>query len=697
MKSRRRVLSAGLAALLVAAGLIASAGPLGASAAHNPVGSLDTISSWHGVVTMAGWSLDRDHLAGEQVGVWQQSPAARPMASVATGIVRADVNAALHVSGAHGWRTSFAAASGHYTFCAYGINIGPGSNVLLGCRTLTVVAGWVPVGGLTPTATVSGPQVTITGYAFDRDDLLTPERVSVYQQGSLEATTTTTVPRPDINARYGIAGTHGWSATFTVPDGQHTFCAYAINAGPAGANAGIGCLVVVTPGGNRAGPVTNLLATSTPTSITLNWTNPTDGYYSGIRITRQIGGDIPSWQYPTFAELPADSTSFTDFGLVNGITYTYSVFTHDTHGNYAQDVWSVTTPKQPCTAVCAWGGTAIGTGPNSPSATARPLPVLNLAGASQIAGAAYSTLALQTDGTVHAWGTDAEGELGDNGASSLARTPVPVPGLTGVTAVAAGGQDSYALRSDGTVWGWGSNTSYQLGKGQPAGKSLVPVQIPTLSGVTAIAAGTTNAYALRSDGTVWAWGANAVGALGAPSNSPAPVQVTGLSGVTALAAGQQSAYALRSDGTVWAWGNNNVGQLGDGTVSAERNAAAPVPGLTGVTALSAGGRHVSVVRSDGTVWAWGSNINGELGNASLVASSVPVQVSGLTGIGSLASGQLTSYALGTDGRVWAWGSNYDGNLGGQAGNLSTVPVLVPGLSGVTVIGAGENTAFAVLG
>ena len=164
----------------------------------------------------------------------------------------------------------------------------------------------------------------------------------------------------------------------------------------------------------------------------------------------------------------------------------------------------------------------------------------------------------------------------------------PSAGNSPLTLV-AGGAHSLALRADGTVWGWGSNGNGQLGAGA-APLCWTPVQVAGLAGVTALAAGAYHSLALRSGGTVWSWGYNAHGQLGEGTNTDraTPVQVPGLTGVIALATGGVHTLALRGDGSVWAWGQNSRGQLGDGTTASRAlprrwrcaGMAPPGPGAT---------------------------------------------------------------------------------------------------------------------
>ena len=191
----------------------------------------------------------------------------------------------------------------------------------------------------------------------------------------------------------------------------------------------------------------------------------------------------------------------------------------------------------------------------------------NLNGLIALATGDYHSLALKSDGTVWAWGYNYYGQLGD-GSTTSSTTPVQVSGLSGVIALAGGYSHSLALKSDGTVWAWGSNYSGQLGDGSTT-SSTTPVQVSNLDGVVALAAGSYHSLALKSYDTVWAWGYNYYGQLGDGStdsstgNRSTPVQVSGLRGVIALAGGGYHSLALKSDGTVWAWGRNYHSQLGE--------------------------------------------------------------------------------------------------------------------------------------
>ena len=342
------------------------------------------------------------------------------------------------------------------------------------------------------------------------------------------------------------------------------------------------------------------------------------------------------------------------------------------------------------------------------------------------AGLSHS-LALKSDGTVWAWGANGYGQLG-NGSNTYSPIPVQVVTLTYVIAIVAGDDHSLALKSDGTVWAWGYNYYGQLGIGTSGigTNSSTPVQvlgedgINPLSNIKAIAAGTSHSLALKSDGTVWAWGYNYYGQLGDDStvDSSTPVQVLGVGGsgkltdVIAIDGGWYHSLALKSDGTVWAWGRNNNGQLGDGTTT-----TSPTPvqvlgvggsgNLTDITAISAGDLHSLALKSDGTVWAWGHNNYGQLGDGTTTDSSTPVQVLGvggsgyLTDVAAIAGGYLHSLALTSDGTVWAWGENGYGQLGDGTNDDRWTPVQVldkdgdDPLTNITAISAGVDLSLAL--
>jgi alpha-tubulin suppressor-like RCC1 family protein len=368
----------------------------------------------------------------------------------------------------------------------------------------------------------------------------------------------------------------------------------------------------------------------------------------------------------------------------------------------------------------AWGANTygeLGNGTTTNSSAAVGVTGLATGVLTLVAGARHS-LAILSDGSVKSWGRNGAGELG-NGTTTNSSVPIGVSGLgalSGVVAVAgnapplstlnpSGNGHSMALKSDGTVLGWGNNNSGEVGNGTIIDQ-LTPVSVSGLgsgSGVVAIAAGGSHSLALKSDGTVLAWGNNASGQLGdgtAPTDHPAPVQVSGLgpfSGVVAIAAGDAFSMAVKSNGTVLAWGNNASGELGDGTAPTDHPTPVQVSGLgsgSGVVGIAAGAAFGLARKSDGTVLAWGNNASGELGDGTAPTDhATPVQVSGLgpgSGVVSLSAGFSHAMARKSNATLLAWGRNASGQLGDGTTTQHNTPEVLAGRDGVAAISAGGS-------
>jgi alpha-tubulin suppressor-like RCC1 family protein len=331
--------------------------------------------------------------------------------------------------------------------------------------------------------------------------------------------------------------------------------------------------------------------------------------------------------------------------------------------------------------------------------------VTGLTGVTQVSAGELYSLALTSDGTVWAWGSGAAGELG-TGSTADSSVPVQVSNLTGVTQIAAGNEFSLALTSAGSVWAWGTNAQGELGNNSRTGGD-VPVPIAGLTGVTQIAAGNGFGLALLSNGTVWAWGGNGLGELGdgTTTDSLVPVQVTGLSQVTQIAAAGAFGLAARTQGfvttltSVWAWGDNQFGELGDGT-AVRRSTPEQVSGISvpSIRQIAAGGEFAVVLGSDGSEWAWGADNEGQLGNAATSAvQRRPVETVGMaSGITHISAGAFHVLALRSDGTVLAWGDDAAGEIGnGTISDSPTLPTEVTGLTNVTQVSAGGDFSLAV--
>ncbi|WP_376753776.1 RCC1 domain-containing protein [Candidatus Southlakia epibionticum] len=326
----------------------------------------------------------------------------------------------------------------------------------------------------------------------------------------------------------------------------------------------------------------------------------------------------------------------------------------------------------------------------------------------QVSTKVWYSLALASDGTVYAWGLNGSGQLGD-GTITHSSTPVavktigtPMEGKT-IVGIAAGASHSLALASDGKIYVWGGNAYGQFGNGVTTTSSVVPVAVKTVGTpmdnkkIIQIHAGYYHSLALASDGTVYAWGQNTYGQLGnntmINANAPVSVQTIGtpMAGkiIIQLAAGNSQSVALASDGTIYAWGWNMYGQLGNGTTVDTRIPVAvkvtgtPMAGKV-IAQVAASNAHTLAVASDGTVYDWGWNQYGQLGNNTTTNSSVPVavQTTGTPMVGKVISqvtsgGSANSLALASDGTMYTWGWGQHGQLGnGTIGTDAKTPLAV---------------------
>jgi len=326
----------------------------------------------------------------------------------------------------------------------------------------------------------------------------------------------------------------------------------------------------------------------------------------------------------------------------------------------------------------AWGHNVYGQlGNGDIFSRSTPTPVAGGATWTTIAAGAIHTVALMTGGTLWTWGSSMDGQIGD-GAKTGRPTPTQIATGTTWRAIAAGTDHTIAVRSDGTLWGWGLNDDGQLGAGTMPGPELAPTQIGTGTTWNTVAAGWKYTIALKSDGTLWAWGMNADGQLGdgTISSRETPTPIAGGATWRAIAAGWTHTIALKSDGTLWAWGKNADGQLGDGTISS-RNTPTPIAGGATWSAIAAGANHSLAIRTDGTLWAWGSNTNGEIGDGTVnTLRPTPTQIGIGTTWSAVAGGFHHTIALKSDGTVWVWGENGEGKLGDATTTDRFIPTLI---------------------
>ena len=321
----------------------------------------------------------------------------------------------------------------------------------------------------------------------------------------------------------------------------------------------------------------------------------------------------------------------------------------------------------------------------------------------KIAVGGNHTLALKTDNTLWTWGSNNVGQLGD-GTNADRNTPVKVGTATNWSQIAAGvsGEHSLAIKSDGTLWTWGYNFYGQLGDGTGTNRN-VPIQIGIATDWSQVAAGLFFSLALKTDGTLWAWGRNNSGQLGIGSNlAPndlklVPTQVGTATDWSKIAAGDAHSLAIKTDGTLWAWGFNLFGQLGNG-LNTIRLAPTQIGIATDWSQIAGGDGHTVALKTNGTIWTWGDNQYLQLGNGTSgpgTNTNVPAQLGTATDWVKVATGEYHSFAIKTDGTLWAWGRNEWSQLGDGTNVNKNNPIQIGTATNWGQMGGGRQHSLAL--
>lgn len=298
----------------------------------------------------------------------------------------------------------------------------------------------------------------------------------------------------------------------------------------------------------------------------------------------------------------------------------------------------------------------------------------------------YHSAAIKTDGTLWTWGCNTNGQLGTGNTTSRCSPGTVAGGGTTWKSVKIGNNNTFAIKTDGTLWSWGYNGSGQLGDGTITGRSSPGTVAGGGNTWCLIAGGVTAVGAIKTDGTLWTWGRNVYGGLGdgTTTNRSSPGTTAGGGNTWCQASGGGISFtAVKTDGTLWTWGNNSNGQLGNGTMT-DRSSPGTVAGGGSTwcfvnTNSPFSGNFTVALKTDGTLWTWGVNGNGTLGNGTTTNRCSPgTTAGGGTTWCQVSNGGSFTLALKTDASLWAWGVNNYGQFGDGTTTNRSSPITVGG-------------------
>jgi len=318
-------------------------------------------------------------------------------------------------------------------------------------------------------------------------------------------------------------------------------------------------------------------------------------------------------------------------------------------------------------------------GDNTTITRSFPVSVVGNHSFAEIWGGSSGSSARKTDGSVWCWGSNADGQLGDN-TTYTKYSPVLVVGEHSFVEISLKDYFVLARKADGSVWGWGNGGAGNLGNNAVDAQSS-PVLAVGNHNFVEISAGVAFSLARKADGSVWSWGDNTLGNLGdnTVTSKSSPVLVVGSHSFVEISAnktnisGSVVSLARKADGSVWAWGYNEYGMLGDNTI-VYKSSPVLVVGNHSFVEISAGGEHSLARKADGSVWAWGVN-NGRLGDNTDTYRSSPVLAVGNHSFSEISGGYNFSLAKKSDGTAWGWGDNTYGQLSNIYLTTKSSPVL----------------------
>ncbi|MGL2965585.1 T9SS type A sorting domain-containing protein [Flavobacterium sp. XGLA_31] len=294
-----------------------------------------------------------------------------------------------------------------------------------------------------------------------------------------------------------------------------------------------------------------------------------------------------------------------------------------------------------------------------------PTQISNASNWQNVVCGSNTMVAIKSDGTLWVCGDNTAGELG-LGISNLYLSTLTQQGTaTNWKQAVVGDFSSYGIKTNGTLWGWGQNDGGQMGNNTCCSDQTTPVQIGTDTDWKQVAAsGSRSAFAIKTNGTLWGWGSNIAYLLGNSSVSvlAVPTQFTTDTDWDSIDIGKSHVLALKTDHSLWAWGEGGSGETGQDPSGGITNSVPfQIPGLW--SKVAAGYRFSMGIKTDGTLWTWGKNNVGQLGDGTTTNRYIPYQISTATNWVSVSCGYQFTIALRADGSLWSWGNNYYGELG----------------------------------
>jgi alpha-tubulin suppressor-like RCC1 family protein len=350
-----------------------------------------------------------------------------------------------------------------------------------------------------------------------------------------------------------------------------------------------------------------------------------------------------------------------------------------------------------------WGGNSFGQIGNSTlNSYSSPVAVIGNHSFIHVESGLSHSIGLKQDGSAWCWGDNLYGQCGTSAATNSYSSPVAVVGAHSFVYVASSNRNSFGTKADGTVWAWGNNSSGVLGTNNVTSYSS-PVQVVGAHSFLYIKGGgaTGGGFAggLKRDGTLWMWGFNNLGQLGTNNNTSysSPVQVVGGHSFIDFCCGGFSTYGLKADGTVWSWGYNLYGELGNSSGTQSFSSPVQVVGghsfisiVASITQVAAG------LKVNGSVWTWGYGTGGGIGNNTTTSYSSPVQVVGSHSFCQLrACGGPCLFGLKSNGSIWAWGENNYGRVGDGTITNRSSPVQVVGSHSFLTLQTGDDVNVCI--